>query len=230
MSLQDGLLSLWDFDDNVNDGIGANNLTVNGTEAYAAAVGNLGKGFAFNGVTDLSKTAPTNLSPTDTITVGLACKISATAASTFIVDRLGGAEGFSLGITATNSYPQAALNGGAVSAIWASAVDDGNLKFIMFTYDKDAGGTTELKLYVNNTLVATADYNLPIDYSPDPNLNVGGLGGSSRLPNGSVIYQLPIWNRVLTSDEMATWYGGGDGYNILGQNVSNFQPAMLLGM
>lgn len=215
-----GLLSLWEYEDNVNDSIGANNLTVSGTASYAAAVGNVGKGFSFNGSTDMTKTSPSSLAPTDTITVGIVCKIAATAAAAYLVDRAGATEGFLIGITVTNSFPIVTLNGGVVSATGASAIDDGNLQFVMMTYDKNAGGTTELKLYINNAQVATGDYSIAIDYAPDPNLNIGGLGGSSRLPNGSVIYQVAIWNRVLTDVERATWYGGGNGYSFLGQ--SNF--------
>lgn len=214
--MKSGLLSLWEFEGVLTDPYNSNNLTVSGTEAYSNPLYNVGRGFAFNGTTDMTKTTPTNLSPANTITVGVVCKIAATAASAFIVDRLGSGEGFSLAITVTNSYAQAALNGGAVTATGSTAVDDGNLKFIMMTYDKDAGGTTELKLYVNNSQVATADYSTAIDYVPDPNLNIGGLGGSGRLPNGSVIYQACVWNRVITATERAIWYGGGNGYNFNG--------------
>ena len=207
-----GLLSLWEYEDNVNDSIGANNLTVSGTASYAAAVGNVGKGFSFNGSTDMTKTSPSSLAPTDTITVGIVCKIAATAAAAYLVDRAGATEGFLIGITVTNSFPIVTLNGGVVSATGASAIDDGNLQFVMVTYDKDAG-SNQIKVYVNNSNVANGTYSSAISYSPDPNLIIGGTGGANRLPNGSIIYQLPIWNRVLTADERAAWYSGGNGMN-----------------
>lgn len=211
-SLMNGLVSLWEFEDVLTDSIGSNTLTLSGSAAYAAAVGNLGKGFSFNGSTDLSKTSPSGLSLANTLTVGVVCKIAATAAQAFLVDRLGGAEGFGIYITTTNSYASISLNGGLGSATGAAAIDDGNLQFVMFTYDKDAG-SNQLKLYVNNSNVANTTYSAAISYSPDPNLNIGGTGGANRLPNGSIIYQTPIWNRVLTADERAAWYSGGSGMN-----------------
>lgn len=213
--LSDGLIGLWEFEDNVNDSAGANNMTVSGTTAYSAAEGNLGKGFAFNGSTDMTKNSPSSLAPTDTITIGVACKIAATASAAYIVDRAGSTEGWLLYITATNSYASISLNGGAAIATGSGAVDTGNLVFLMATYDKSAGGTTELKLYVNDSQVATADYSTAIDYSPDPGINIGGLGGSGRLPNGSIVYQVAVWNKVLTTDERAAWYNSGAGIAIL---------------
>lgn len=211
-SLINGLVSLWEFEGVLSDSIGSNALTLSGSSAYAAALGNVGKGFSFNGTTDLSKTTPSGLSLANTITVGIVCKITATAAQAFLVDRLGGTEGFGIYITATNSYPSISLNGGLGSATGSAAIDDGNLQFVMVTYDKDAG-SNQIKVYVNNSNVANGTYSSAISYSPDPNLIIGGTGGANRLPNGSIIYQLPIWNRVLTADERAAWYSGGNGMN-----------------
>lgn len=212
MTLLSGLLSLWEFADNVNDSIGANHLTVGGTESYAAAVGNLGKGFSFNGSTDLTKTTPSNLSPTSAVTVGIALKLAATAAALGLVDREGGSTGFGLYLTGTTSLAQVSINGGAGGTSGGSAIDDGNLHFVMFTYDKDISAPQGL-VYVDNSQVATFTYSTAISFASDPNLAIGGTGGANRVPNGSVIYQAAIWNRALSASERAAWYGSGNGFN-----------------
>lgn len=213
-SLINGLVSLWEFEDVLSDSIGSNALTLSGSAAYAAAVGNVGKGFSFNGSTELTKASPSGISLANTITVGIVCKIPATAARAELIDRVGGSEGFGIFITATNSYPSVTINGGLGSATGAAAIDDGNLQFVMLTYDSGAA-SNQIKLYVANVNVANGTYTSAISYSPDPGLNIGGNGGANRLPNGSVIYQMSIWNRVLTTDERAAWYSGGSGFNLL---------------
>jgi len=222
MAINDGLLSLWEFEDDLTDSQGSNDLTAVGSSAaYASAVGNLGKGLEFDGSLRVQKASPSSLSPTSTITIGIACNIPAMTTRGELIDRIGGTEGFGLHVQTTTSTFRTVINGGAGNGQSSAAIDTGSLVFLMMTYNKDAGGTDEGKLYINNAADGTMNYSTAIDYTPDPNLAIGAFyGGGNELVNGSIIYQLAIWNRVITSVERSIWYGSGSGYNFSSPPVS----------
>jgi len=102
----------------------------------------------------------------------------------------------SYGIGANTTTAFASINNqmisGAISSGW---------NHITLTYDKNAGGTDEMKLYVNGVQTATKDYSTAISTNTN-NLWVGDLF------NGT-IDEVAIYNRALTADEIADHYKRG---------------------
>ena len=69
---------------------------------------------------------------------------------------------------------------------------------IALTYDKDAGGTDEMKLYINGVEVAVGDYSAAISTNTN-NLIIGNAS------NGA-LDEVRIWNRALSEEEIKTIY------------------------
>jgi hypothetical protein len=100
------------------------------------------------------------------------------------------------GIGANTTTAFASINNqtisGAISSGW---------NHITLTYDKNAGGTDEMKLYVNGVQTATKDYSTAISTNTN-NLWVGDLF------NGT-IDEVAIYNRALSATEIADHYKRG---------------------
>ncbi len=100
------------------------------------------------------------------------------------------------GIGANTTTAFASINNqtisGAISSGW---------NHITLTYDKNAGGTDEMKLYVNGVQTATKDYSTAISTNTN-NLWVGDLF------NGT-IDEVAIYNRALSATEISDHYKRG---------------------
>ena len=82
---------------------------------------------------------------------------------------------------------------------------------ICSTYDKDAGGTDEHKLFIDGVLVDTADYSSAINTNNDP-LHIGIFQGSANCFFGN-ISEVAIYNSALTANQVKTIYNGREPYN-----------------
>ncbi|MFC2135272.1 DUF2341 domain-containing protein [Bacteroidota bacterium] len=91
-----------------------------------------------------------------------------------------------------NSLAYAAIN----DQILSGSIDAGAWNHIALTYNKDAGGTAELKLYINGTETATADYSTAIS-SNAADLILGDMSGFIGLMD-----EVRLWNDVRTEQEI----------------------------
>jgi len=211
---KENVLSIWQFNNSLEDDAGSNDLTANdGTPVYVASAGGLGKGLQFDGSLYLSKTAPTNLSPTDRFTIGLVGKFPVTTTAQNVVHRLGSTEGWAFFFKELSpTILSMSLNGGYASANSTGTIDDGNLKFLAVTYDKDLGGSEELKLYIDGVQDGSDDYSTAIDYIPAPDLGIGaGATGNSPVVNGTIMYQVVVWDVALSVLNIESWRNKGFG-------------------
>ena len=94
------------------------------------------------------------------------------------------------------------------------------------TYDKEAGGTDEIKVYINGTLYGTHDYSAFIAVNNVP-VTIGkrAYAGAEGFFDGSLF--LPrIHNRALSAAEVRGLYKDGGGTNTFGA-LSIIQPRQL---
>ena len=143
----------------------------------------------------------TPVSPTDTVTVEAWIKEAATAELKTILDRGETADGYSMFLDAASRI-QLWINAGLAIATGTTVLDDNAWHYVMGTYDKDAGGVTEVKVYVdgNTTPEGTADYAAAIDYTPEPRRSIGALSYASNVVDG-LLDEL----RISTVARTATW-------------------------
>jgi len=196
----------------------------NGTTATTAAsptynsTGKFGGAFMFDGVNDYVDCGGDNsLKPTDAITVEAWVYIDSTAndnivahlvTTTRIVTPTGGyliAWEDRGGVYGNNSifFTVTAGDGTSAQSKREDIVDGWH--HVVGTYDKDIGGTEEVKLYIDGILEATGDYSKAIDQSPT-NLKIGGSSHAGENYNGT-IDEVRIYNRSLTAEEIRLSYG-----------------------
>ena len=210
-------VALWHLDETNGDNAGVdvfdettnnNDGEFNGTNIATAVVDGIsGKARNFNGSDDyISCTNSASLSPTNTISISAWIKISAISENKYIIDRLETSDGYGLIVT-SDGYARISINGGSVFVTDNVSLEDNNWHYVVGTYDKDAGGTTEVKIYVDGSLKNTGDYSTAIDYSPTPRCNVG-RGNAANYFDGS-IDELKVSNIARTAEEIAEAYRAG---------------------
>ncbi|MCH7535767.1 MAG: DUF2341 domain-containing protein, partial [Bacteroidetes bacterium] len=96
------------------------------------------------------------------------------------------------GISTNNSNAYGTINNQSVSG----SITAGEWNHISLTYDKDAGGTDEIKLYLNGTQSATGDYATAISTNNN-NLLLGDMAGFLGKMD-----EIRIWNDVRTQQEI----------------------------
>ncbi|MFC2136203.1 DUF2341 domain-containing protein [Bacteroidota bacterium] len=96
------------------------------------------------------------------------------------------------GISTNNTNAYAKINDQIVSG----SINEGEWNHITLTYNKDAGGTDEMKLYINGTETATADYSTAIS-SNSSDLILADMAGFVGL-----LDEVRIWNDVRTEQEI----------------------------
>jgi len=196
----------------------------NGTTATTAAsptynsTGKFGGAFMFDGVNDYVDCGGDNsLKPTDAITVEAWVYIDSTAndnivahlvTTTRIRDPTGGY------LIAWEDRGGAYGNNGIFFTVTAGDGTGAQSKredivdgwhHVVGTYDKDIGGTEEVKLYIDGILEAMSDYSKAIDQSPT-NLKIGGSLYAGEYYNGT-IDEVRIYNRSLSAEEIRLSYG-----------------------
>ena len=128
---------------------------------------------------------------------GFLATISITPGTTSVASKYGA---YSLGAISDTVF--ASINDQTISA----DISAGFWYHVTFTYDKDAGGTQELKLYLNGTLAASLDYSTAIDTNSN-NLLLGDLF------NG-MVDEVRLYNVALSGSEV--------------QNLHSSYPASLI--
>ncbi|MCH7774014.1 MAG: DUF2341 domain-containing protein, partial [Bacteroidetes bacterium] len=96
------------------------------------------------------------------------------------------------GISTNNSKAYGTINNQSVSG----SITAGEWNHISLTYDKDAGGTDEIKLYLNGTQSATGDYATAISTNNN-NLLLGDMVGFLGKMD-----EIRLWNDVRTQQEI----------------------------
>ncbi|MCH9029521.1 MAG: fibronectin type III domain-containing protein [Bacteroidetes bacterium] len=96
------------------------------------------------------------------------------------------------GISTNNSKAYGTINNQSVSG----SITAGEWNHISLTYNKDAGGTDEIKLYLNGTQSATGDYSTAISTNNN-NLILGDMVGLLGKMD-----EIRIWNDVRTQQEI----------------------------
>jgi len=215
-----GLVSWWRGEDNALDSEGANNGTlVNGA---GFAPGKVGLAFALNGVNQFVQMADSaSLEPTN---FTLACWFSTSGSvGSLVCKPVGGGsadsyafwfQGGSLnGKICNNSTEGSKLSFGftPVAGVWYHAA---------FTFNNASGAQT---LYINGVPVASGNAGIQIGYDASPALiGADNDGGGPVLLFGGEIDEVALYNRVLTTNEIASIYNAG--------TVSNSAALLPLGM
>lgn len=83
----------------------------------------------------------------------------------------------------------------------------GEWNYVATTYDKNAGGTDEVKHYVNGIQVGTSDYSISMGTNSD-SWDIGFEDNANRYFNGT-IDELRFYNRVLSAQEIKDLYNKG---------------------
>jgi len=85
-----------------------------------------------------------------------------------------------------------------------NAISEARWYYLVGTYDKDAGGTEEVKLYRDGVQVVTGDFSSAINLNNLP-VRISGLSDSDALFTGK-IDDVRIYNRALSPFEIAQLY------------------------
>ena len=175
---------------------------------YNSTAGSDGKGaYQFDGTYKyLSLTDTTNspLDITNQITVMAWIKPAASMGSyTRIIEKYYASSWF-LGMSSAADGLTVWLNGGERVTTTANILATNQWYQVAFTYNKDAGGTDEVKIYVNGQLNASGDYSTAIG-TDNHDLLVGAFESTGYNFNGN-IDGINIYNRSLSAQEILALY------------------------
>jgi hypothetical protein len=207
-----GIVGMWSFDGPDINGTNAYDRSGNGYDGTITNAvpgrGKKGQALSFDGDDDYVDTADIDI--TDQITVSAWIKTSAQGSVSYhrIIDK-NYVSSWYFGSRASGSYNLSIWMSGSERAYTADNVySSGQWTHAAFTYDKDAGGTDEIKIYVNGAQVATGDYSTAIGINAYP-IRIGwSPNGSGNLWNGQ-IDEIRIYNTALTSDQVGDLYRMG---------------------
>ena len=112
--------------------------------------------------------------------------------------------GYSSGANGLSTY----INGGQRALTSTGILTVGEWKHVAFTYDKDAGGTDEVKIYLNGAVRATGNYSSAIG-TDNRDIAIGRYKyGSGYAFNGS-IDDVRIYNSARSAEDVAIILAGG---------------------
>ncbi len=185
----------WNDSVHSNNGTAQNGATFSSSSKIGTYAGN------FDGVNDYVSIPDTStLSPTDKVTVMIWIKPSAfNAVWSRIVEK---SASFYLGCAADCGRFAVSINDAfylTTSGVASPVLDE--WQQLAFTYDKDRGGTDELRFYLNGNKILTGDYSTAITDSSSSLV----LGYSSPGTTG-LMDDFAIWNTALSDDEIQTIY------------------------
>ncbi|MBT4153426.1 MAG: hypothetical protein HOE53_02140, partial [Candidatus Magasanikbacteria bacterium] len=205
--------SSWDGTaDEVVDGSGNANHGVRSGNATTASDGRFERAGTFDGTGDYVDVADSaSLSVTDAITLSAWIKTSVQnkgILSKGIFNATSNGD-YSLYLDNANSgAPGCHFNNGAGTALDTTGISDNIWHHVVCTYDKDAGGSDEIKLYVDGVLVATGDYSTAINDSSEA-LHIGGYYSSSYVFNG-LIDEVAVSSNAWTAGTVQDAYRRGE--------------------
>jgi len=99
------------------------------------------------------------------------------------------------------------INGGERALTLANAFESGEWTHVAFTYNKDAGGTDEIKIYVNGAQNITGDYSVAIG-TDSQDVRIASFKSSGNEFTGQ-IDDVRIYNRTLSAEEITKLYNLG---------------------
>lgn len=198
-----GMVHLWPFENNVNDVIGSNNGT-NNNVIYVS--GQVGQGAHFYG-TNFVGVGQLDLGTNFTIASWVYIDSGATNIQTIAANSLGGSstDGFRLFINTWNTADGAVNfetgNGTAGNGAKSSTgkVMPNAWNFVAVTVDRTAGTAI---VYVNGTNY-TADSSIRNDFNNTNAIFIGQMGNNGNNRMHGVLDEVAIFNRSLTTNEMA---------------------------
>lgn len=211
-TLNTGIVGFWTGDDTPNDGVGSNNGTLINGATYAA--GKINNAFSLDGVNDYVQFNDTGWNLTGDFSVSFWVKYIA---------------GFS------NNAPVSCYNDSNVKG-WVFITISGKMQFGMgsgalvratSTTTMVAGtwyhvvgtrqGSTEHKIYVNGIQEGVNVSATEPLYTNQKSLVGAAFGGGSTyyLNTKGYVDAVGIWNRLLTTDEIAELYNSGNGVQYL---------------
>lgn len=225
MALTDNLVSYWKFDEangNAEDIHGPNDLTNNNTATFAAA--KINNGCSLDGVNQcftIADASQTGLDITGDISISFWWKPTSIVSGTpyYFCDKrkssVNGQYSFAYSELGTgnslNWYirdsSNAASQGGTDDT---GIITAGNWYHIVFCVDVSAPSAT---IYLNNVSKANTNTGSAATSigNNDGQFLIGDAVAAGTVPANGIIDEFGIWSRLLTSDEVNSLYGGGDG-------------------
>ena len=105
------------------------------------------------------------------------------------------------------------LNETSSATVGAGTITTGNWYHIVGTYNKDAGGSDEQKLYVNGVQVATADYSATIAHqTANPTLIGQRANTGTAIAFDGKMRDVRLYDYALSADQVSSLYRGS--YNV----------------
>jgi hypothetical protein len=220
--LEEGLVGHWTFDGkDVNkatnvitdsSGQGNHGSTVGMNTATTTAIGVIGQAFDLDGSDDHVLIPDDNsLDMTDQITVMTWIKpdISQNTAERIVTKLFSTAWFFGYDASGVNAESlDLYINGASRAETSADVLSVGQWNYVGFTYNKDAGGTDEVKIYHNGVVVATGDYSTAIGVNTQDILigeySAGGFNFDGKIDD------VRIYNRALSASEVSRLYDLGN--------------------
>lgn len=179
-----------------------------GTDSNAPAFGATGKidsAISFDGTNDIIDYGSDNsLKMTDALTIGLwVNRTDSTTFERFLSHSIDTANyAYELGVDVTEPQKwRFRLNNDAVTLKTAMSGSPGQWLYLVVTYDKNAGGTDEIKMYENGSLVGSQDYSTAM--ANHGNLKTNRQGKSDGWVK-SVIDEVRISDIARSSDWILT--------------------------
>lgn len=203
--LTTGLISYWELEDN-SDSEGSNNIN---NTVSSSDTGKLGNAYDYDGNDDFSDIP-------DDATLDLSSSISISfwfnsdnQKHGYIVAKYGS---YMCQMSNTSGNVQC---GFWISSNWNPWVESGNTAastwhHLVFTYDKDAGGVEQVKLYLNGAEVDTAELATTWDTTDNP-LYFGNRNTDLARDFDGVLDEVGIWNIALNASQVTVLYNGGNG-------------------
>jgi len=209
--LFDGLVAGYDFKNNAKDFSGnGNDGIVTGVAPTTDYLGIVNSAYSFNGSSDYIQSISSTSFPTSfTVSVWVKHLTSDVYDTMMGIDKAeGGAAGLLYLQKASNNHWRCTVTNTTNTQFWAesdSTYTDTNWHHIVGTYDDS---TKSVKLYVDSVLQSTSPTLTGTRATPNGNLEIGAGWYNNAITdffNGS-ISNTQIWNRVLSADEVKTFY------------------------
>lgn len=211
MALIDNLISYWKLDEssgNAEDAHGANDLVNNGGMSYVAGKINNGAECKPTKYLSISDAAQIGLDfGTGAFSISLWLKTSASILDDEILEkqRTSGTGFYQLKFHSTDAGKiQYEIGDSAVTISSPSAINDGTFKHIVCIRNGSS-----LKMYINNVEVASRNDLGSIDVSNNGPFYLGH--GNNIADIDIVLDEVALWDKALTTDEIAELYNSGNG-------------------
>lgn len=188
------------------DSTGLNSGVNNGTVQGAVGIVNGGNYFdSINDDVNLGSNA--SLQPTNAITfsawVRSAGAVTQWQAIGGLTSDTSWTNGYGLFFNSANTV--SFYVGNYINNVANGAITPANWNYVVGTYDRTAGGTTEVKIYVNGVLAGTDDYSTAINYSGG-SLTIGEIGGWTDTWLNGYVDEVRISNIARSADWVKQTY------------------------